>query len=213
MVKVDRDKKLRIVKYTKTQPPVTFSYFKKVPRIIRHHIDGNLELTYKPYLLDDLVTKVTYDLSEDEDEIRLVDPGGSKAKSQEIQKEEKRKRELLEQHSNGEMTEKGFPKGESIAVVPDFKERAQKGLPIIMVAEKKKEEHTGEGSEIFDEKTEPFEEVLEKHHDYWNHQDEHLDYEPEYKESEVTTRSSFRGQTRTHLQNKGEKRTIKRSKH
>ena len=180
MVKVDRNKKLRIVKYTKAQPPVTFSYFKKVPRLIRHHIDGNLEITYKPYLLDNLVTKVTYDLSEDEEEIRLVDPGGPKAKSQEIQKEDLR--ELLEQHSNGETAEKGFPKGESVAVVPDFNERAGKGLPIIVVAEKKKEEHTGEGSDIFDEKTEPFEEVLEKHHDFWNPQEEHLDYKPDYDE-------------------------------
>ena len=82
MVKVDRNKKLRFVKYTNTHPPVTYSYNRKIPKLLRHHIDGNLEITYKPYLLDDLVTKVTHVLSEDENEIRLVDPGGPKAKSQ-----------------------------------------------------------------------------------------------------------------------------------
>ena len=186
MVKVDRYKKSRIVQYTKTQPPVTFSYFKKIPRRIKHHIDGNLEITYRPEWLEDLATKVNYDLSEDEEQVRLVDPGGPKAKPQKIHKEELR--EFLEKHSNGELAGAGFPKGESVAVVPDCEERAKKRILPIVVAEKKKkkEEHTGEGSGIFDEKTEPFEEELEKHNDFWtnpNEYDEKLDYEPEYDES------------------------------
>ena len=45
------------------------------------------------------------------------------------------------------MAEQGFPKGASVAVVPDFKERARKGLPIITVAEKKKEEQVKKAKE------------------------------------------------------------------
>ena len=66
MVKVDQNKKSRVVKYTKTYPPVTWSNNGRIPKQLRHHIKGNLAITYKPSYLDDLVNKVTYDLSEDE---------------------------------------------------------------------------------------------------------------------------------------------------
>ena len=86
MVKGDGKKRPRIVKLTNTWPPVTYSYFGEVPRRLTHHIEGNLEITYTPEWIEDLTTKVRYDISEDEDQVKLVDPGGLVGKPRKVQK-------------------------------------------------------------------------------------------------------------------------------
>ena len=133
-MKVNAKKGKRIVKYTRTKPPVTYSYFDDIPRTLQHRIRGDIEVTYTPFLADDLLTGSTYVLSEDEEGIELEDPGGPRARSQKIKDEGVK--DFLEQHANGELTEKGMPKGESIAIVPNVNERAQRGLPLVAVAGK-----------------------------------------------------------------------------
>ena len=114
--------KQRFIRYTKEHPPITWSHFRKVPKLIRHRIEGDLEISYEPKLIDDLQTGITNDVDEDQ-EIRLEDPGGPRAKSQKTGKEDVK--EFLERHSNGELTEQGLPRGESVVIFPEANERAR----------------------------------------------------------------------------------------
>ena len=86
MVKVARKEKSRIVKLTSAWPPVTYSYFNEVPRRLKHRIKGGLQITYIPEWLEDTATKVSYDVSENEDEVKLLDPGGLGGKPRKFQK-------------------------------------------------------------------------------------------------------------------------------
>jgi hypothetical protein len=80
----------RVVRFTRTQPPITYSYGEEIPRNIRHRIRGDIELTYTPILADDLKTGKTYVLTDSEDEIQLENPGSSRATSQTIGNEQKK---------------------------------------------------------------------------------------------------------------------------
>merc|ERR1712015_56007 len=89
--------------------------------------------------IDDIESKITYelsDVSDDDNEEKLKDPGGPRADPPKI-------------------------KAEGIR------------MPDIVVTGKEKIRET----DIFDEKTELFEEIMENHPDNWD--EDHLDYEPE----------------------------------
>ena len=82
------DRKPRVVKFqTRTYPHISWSTNEEIPREIRHHIKGNLSITYTPEYLDDLENKVTYGLSDDDKEVRLMDPGGHRVEPSEIKTE------------------------------------------------------------------------------------------------------------------------------
>ena len=124
MGKVPR--KSRIVKFqTKTNPTISWS-------------------TNMAKYIDDIENKITYelsDVSDDEEEERLEDPGGPRVDPPKIKTE--------------------------IVRMPDL---------VVTGKEKTKE------TDIFDEKTELFEEIMENHPDNWD--EERLDYEPESQEEE-----------------------------
>ena len=94
--------------------------------------------------IDDMESKITYelsDVSDDDNEEKLKDPGGPRADPPKIKTEGIR-------------------------------------MPDIVVTGKEKIRET----DIFDEKTELFEEIMENHPDNWD--EDHLDYEPESHEEE-----------------------------
>ena len=75
-MKVTGKKGKRTIKYTRTKPPITYSYFDNIPRTLQHRIRGDIEVTYTPIIADDLSTGISHVLSDDEGEIQLEDPGG-----------------------------------------------------------------------------------------------------------------------------------------
>ena len=110
MGKVARKARSRIVKMTSTWPPVTYSYFNEVPRRLNHRIKGGLKITYIPKWVEDTCTKVSYDVSENEDEVRLLDPGGLEGKPRKFLKRDKKYvKKFVEKQANGELAEAGFP--------------------------------------------------------------------------------------------------------
>ena len=157
MAKVNR--KPRVVEFqTRTYPHISWSTNEKIPREIRHHIKGNLSITYTPDYLDDLENKVTYELSDDDKEVRLMDPGGPRVEPPKI------KTEIIR-------------------------------LPDLVVTGKENVKETN----ILDEKTELFEDIMENHPDNWDIPEERLDYEPEYDEevdSKATEPNSFKQKIR-----------------
>ena len=90
MVKVARKERSRIVKMTSAWPPMTYSYVSEVPRRLKHRIKGGLQITYIPKWVEDTCTKVSYDVSENEEEVRLLDPGGLGEKPRKFQRRDRR---------------------------------------------------------------------------------------------------------------------------
>jgi hypothetical protein len=152
----------RIVKYTRTQPPLTYSYGNMIPRSIEHRIEGNVRLTYVPILATDLETNKEYILTESEDEIELGDPGGPVATSLAPKNEvtrQKLKKEFLEQHANGELSEKGIPSGKSLVIYPETRERnkeEQRGQEVGIMAQVSGWETRNDPLSILNEKTRTF---------------------------------------------------------
>ena len=180
----------RTVKMTSAWPPMTYSYFNEIPRRLNHRIKGGLKITYIPKWVEDTCTKVNYDVSENEEEFRLQDPGGLGEKPKKFRKRDRKYvKKFVEKQANGDLAEAGFPRGESIAVATNPKSNE---VPLVVVAEKIKKEkskkETTTGSSIFDEKTQPLEnsvdekdEFLDDINDYMNE----LDYEPEEEIPEI----------------------------
>ena len=121
MGKVPR--KPRVVKFqTRTRPTISWS-------------------TNMANYIDDLENKITYELSDDDKEERLKEPGGPRVDPPKIKTETIR-------------------------------------MPDLVVTGKEVIKETN----IFDEKTELYEDIMENHPDNWD--EERLDYEPESKEEE-----------------------------
>ena len=138
MVKVIRSRsgeRSRTVKMTSAWPPMTYSYFNEVPRRLNHRIKGGLKITYIPQWVEDTCTKVNYDISENEEEFRLQDPGGLGEKPRKFQKRDRKYvKKFVEKQANGELAKAGFPRGESIAVATNPKSNE---IPLVVVAEKR----------------------------------------------------------------------------
>lgn len=193
MGKVARKEKPRIVKMTSAWPPLTYSYFNDVPRRINHRIKGGLKVTYVPEWVEDTCTKVRYDVSENDDEVRLLDPGGLEGKPRKflkkriLKRDKKYVKKFVEKQTNGELAEAGFPRGESIAVATNPEGNDN---PLVVVAESKTRIKSEEiennditdGSGIFEENTQPLEDHHDKQDEFLNDLDKYmdeLDYEPE----------------------------------
>ena len=199
-MKGDRKRGKRTIKYTRTKPPLTYSYGDKIPRAIEHRINGNVRLTYVPILATDLETNKDYVLTESEEEIEVGDPGGPKATSltpkKRITREDKLKKEFLEQHANGELNEKGIPAGKSLVIYPDPRERSEEvGVMAEISGWNLKNDPLGllnEQTEIFnvdtatetDLKDEINNDLLNLHPDEW---DKSFDNKPDTKPQMICT--------------------------